>query len=112
MSTKVATDIDVQIGATVRRLREAKGLTQAGLASGIGVTFQQVQKYERGANRISASTMVSIADVLRCTVADLYDEPDPSGSSVSERGLLRVWAKLKPAEQRSVLEMLTEFAKR
>lgn len=112
MSNKLASEIDVRIGETIRRHREARGLTQAALAKGIGVTFQQVQKYERGVNRVAAATMVRAAETLRCTVADLYDEPDPTGTSAGEMTLLRVWAKLKPGERDAVLAMLGEFSKR
>lgn len=112
MSNKLASEIDGQIGATIRRRREARGMTQLALATGIGVTFQQVQKYEKGANRVAAATMVRMAEALKCSVADLYDQPDPTGVSPGERALLRVWAKLRPAEQSAALAMLTEFSKR
>lgn len=112
MSKKLAGDVDVRIGATVRRFREARGLTQAGLGDGIGVTFQQIQKYERGANRVSASTLLAIAEVLGCSVADLFDDPDPAGTTVSERAILKAWSKMKETERAAVLTMLAEFAKR
>lgn len=112
MSNKLPSEIDVRIGGTIRRFREARGMTQAALADGIGVTFQQVQKYERGVNRVAAASMLRAAETLGCSVADLFDEPDPSGATVSERALLRVWAKLKPREQEAALAMLAEFAKR
>ena len=111
MPTNVASEIDLQIGKTVRTRREKAGLTQADLGHAIGVTFQQVQKYERGANRVSAAAMVRIAEALKCNVADLYD-PDPSGSSVSERTILKLWGKLREAERDAVVAMIREFVKR
>jgi transcriptional regulator with XRE-family HTH domain len=56
--------VDAIVGARLRSARVAKGLTQAALAKSIGVAFQQVQKYENGSNRVSASMLVEIADVL------------------------------------------------
>ena len=58
--------------------RRAAGLTQAQLAEALGITFQQVQKYERGDNRISASTLVRAAGALNTTVASLVGEDDPA----------------------------------
>ncbi|MFC5390642.1 helix-turn-helix domain-containing protein [Brevundimonas bullata] len=112
MPTNVASEIDLQIGKTVRTRREKAGLTQADLGHAIGVTFQQVQKYERGTNRVSAAAMVRVAEALKCSVADLYDDPDPSGSSVSERTILKLWGKLRDAERDAVVAMIREFVKR
>ncbi|MCB1462090.1 MAG: helix-turn-helix transcriptional regulator [Nitratireductor sp.] len=68
-----ANQIDVQVGANVRRHRLLERMTQGALGAELGLTFQQVQKYEKGANRISASKLVAIARVLRCTLADLFE---------------------------------------
>ena len=56
--------LDVLIGRRVRRLRAARGLSQTELGNAINVTFQQIQKYEAGTNRIAASTLVRIAVAL------------------------------------------------
>jgi transcriptional regulator with XRE-family HTH domain len=56
--------IDREVGQRVRERRVALGLTQGALAEALGVTFQQVQKYERGANRISASRLYRLAQFL------------------------------------------------
>ena len=66
--------IDVAVGARVRIRRRWLGLSQTQLASALGITFQQVQKYERGANRVSASMLVKIAAKLETTVAALVGE--------------------------------------
>ena len=52
------------------------GLSQSALAEHLGLTFQQVQKYERGANRVSASMLVHIAEKLQCTVSMLIGETE------------------------------------
>lgn len=56
--------IDKFIGLNVRAARLARGMSQTALGNRIGVTFQQVQKYERGVNRISAATLYAIAGVF------------------------------------------------
>lgn len=66
--------IDLAVGARVRVRRRWMGLTQTQLAEALGITFQQVQKYERGANRISASMLVKIAAKLETSVAAMVGE--------------------------------------
>ena len=66
--------IDVAVGARVRIRRRWLGFSQTQLANALGITFQQVQKYERGANRVSASMLVKIAAKLETTVAALVGE--------------------------------------
>jgi transcriptional regulator with XRE-family HTH domain len=63
---------DVEIGKKIRALRLERGLSQSGLAEGIGLTFQQVQKYEKGANRVSAGRLQQIADLLNVPVTFFY----------------------------------------
>lgn len=111
MSTKTASDIDIQIGQIIRERRETLKVTQAQLASQIGVTFQQVQKYERGVNRVSAATLLNIAEALKCHVADLYGDPDPKALTASERAILKLWAQLEDAQRDAVVAMVRSFAK-
>ena len=66
--------LDLSIGARLRARRRQMGLSQTELAGKLGVSFQQVQKYERGANRISASTLVTAASALSSSVAWLVGE--------------------------------------
>lgn len=106
-----ATEVDVQIGNTIRERREKLGLTQAALGRAIGVTFQQVQKYERGANRVAAATLLKAAEALGCSVADLYGDPDPEGRSLSERAILKLWQDLREPERDAVVEMIRAFKK-
>jgi transcriptional regulator with XRE-family HTH domain len=63
---------DVEIGRKIRALRLERGLSQSGLAHGIGLTFQQVQKYEKGTNRVSAGRLQKIADMLDTPVMFFY----------------------------------------
>jgi transcriptional regulator with XRE-family HTH domain len=69
--------IDVLVGSRVRLRRNMLGLSQERLGEALGLTFQQVQKYERGANRISASRLFQLSRVLDVPVRFFYDEVDP-----------------------------------
>ncbi|MDR6626975.1 helix-turn-helix transcriptional regulator [Caulobacter segnis] len=66
-------DIDVHLGKRLRRRRRLLGLTQQQLAETVGVRFQQIQKYECGANRISAARLWQLAEALEVPVGYFYD---------------------------------------
>jgi transcriptional regulator with XRE-family HTH domain len=68
--------IDVAVGRNVRIWRMAKGMSQAQLANRLGVTFQQVQKYETGANRIGTGRLVRVAAILGVPISVLFDGTD------------------------------------
>ena len=72
MNAEKAKKIDTYIGARIRALRGVKGIRQEDLAKRIGVKFQQLQKYETGINRVSASRLVMIAGALDVPVAELF----------------------------------------
>jgi transcriptional regulator with XRE-family HTH domain len=69
--------IDIQVGSRVRLRRNMLGMSQEKLGEAIGLTFQQIQKYERGANRIGASRLHELSRVLDVPVAFFYDDLDP-----------------------------------
>jgi transcriptional regulator with XRE-family HTH domain len=71
-----ADPIDVAIGKEVRARRKLHGMSQTALGEKLGVSFQQVQKYERGANRISGSMAFRIAAAMGCRPGDLFPEAD------------------------------------
>lgn len=66
--------VDVHVGSRVRLRRTLLGMSQEKLGNAIGLTFQQVQKYERGANRIGASRLFDLSHVLDVPVAFFFDE--------------------------------------
>jgi len=70
---KRAGPIDELVGMNIRIFRKAKGLSQARLGNLIGVTFQQIQKYEKGANRIGPSRLAKIAKALEVPIGRLFD---------------------------------------
>ena len=109
--------LDVAMGQRIRERRRALGMSQGDLARALGITFQQVQKYERGANRVSFSRLMQVVDALNCHLTDLTDGLDPERPSreidqvrrlISEDGayeLLEAYAALrgKPL-QRALLQ--------
>ena len=80
----LADPIDVAVGARIRLFRKMRGLSQQALADSAGVTFQQIQKYERGANRVSASMLARIAETLQAPVAELFGDDSAAASAVDE----------------------------
>ena len=73
MSVKRPDPVDIEVGHRIRIERLARGLSQTALANQLGVTFQQVQKYEKGANRIGASRLQQIAHILQVPVSFFFD---------------------------------------
>ncbi len=83
--------VDVHVGARIRALRKKRGLSQSALGKRIGVTFQQIQKYERGANRVSASALYEIAGLLGVPVAEMFAGLlSPGGESESADAAARM----------------------
>jgi transcriptional regulator with XRE-family HTH domain len=97
MSTRMPDPLDAMVGAKIRIFRIHRRISQTDLAEQIGVTFQQVQKYEKGTNRVGASRLSRIAAVLDISVGELFE---PSGGKfddetspfrlLAEPGALRV----------------------
>ena len=73
MGSKKPDLVDVEVGQRIRIQRLAAGLSQSELAERIGVTFQQVQKYEKGMNRVGAGRLTHIARVLNVPVGSFFD---------------------------------------
>ena len=74
LQTPEQSAIDTKIAAALKELRIERKMTMAVLAAEIGVTFQQIQKYENGKNRVSASTLVLIAKALKVKPGKILDE--------------------------------------
>lgn len=88
MNKKTPNPIDIFVGSRVRLRRLMVGMSQEALADRLGVTFQQVQKYEKGTNRISASRLQAISDVFRVPPSFFFQDDDsavPAGA-VHETG--------------------------
>jgi transcriptional regulator with XRE-family HTH domain len=84
--------LDHCIGRNIQRFRVRKGMSQAALGAPLGLTFQQIQKYEHGANRVPASRLFHIACILQVPVAALFDSTGhthhPSWMTSTEVGRL------------------------
>ena len=79
MTSLLPHPVDQHVGWLIRLRRKALGISQQRLAEAVGLTFQQVQKYERAANRISASKLYDIAAVLEAPVESFYAGLAPTG---------------------------------
>ncbi|MBY2931479.1 helix-turn-helix domain-containing protein [Rhizobium leguminosarum] len=73
MKAKSPNSIDVYVGNRVRVRRKTLGMTQNGLAELLGITFQQIQKYEKGTNRIGASRLQRISEILRVPIGFFFE---------------------------------------
>jgi transcriptional regulator with XRE-family HTH domain len=73
MAVRKSGPLDAMVGARIRMFRINRGMSQTALAERIGVSFQQVQKYEKGSNRVGASRLSQIASVLGITVGELFE---------------------------------------
>lgn len=104
LSNKTPDPMDIALGAAVRIRRRTIGMSQEALAEQCGVSFQQIQKYENGANRISFSRLVQIARALRCRVVDLMDVLDTSGVEIG--GDIDLLSRIRTP---GALELLTAF---
>ncbi len=104
--------IDVHVGTRMRQRRALLGMSQTTLGEAVGLTFQQVQKYERGANRISASRLAEFGKVLDVPIAYFFDElpAAASGSKAKARTQAEPAAK-DPMVKRETLELVRAFYK-
>ena len=114
-------DIDVHLGKRLRRRRRLLGLTQQQLAGACGVRFQQIQKYECGANRISAARLWQLAEALEVPIGYFYDglsdadreqhqggEREPAGEMFARKetlDLIRAYYQLGERPRRRLLDL-------
>jgi transcriptional regulator with XRE-family HTH domain len=121
--TSAPNRLDVALGLQIRQRRRALGVSQTALAEAVDITFQQIQKYERGFNRVSFSRLVAIAHALDCRVvdlvADLDDETVPTPLFRQDTAHLRVvgapellagYAAAPAALQRVILKLVKALA--
>jgi transcriptional regulator with XRE-family HTH domain len=116
--------LDIALGVNIRQRRKDLGVSQTALAEAVGLTFQQIQKYERGFNRVSFSRLVEIAHALDCRVVDLIANLDDEAVEsplfrqdtahlrvIGADELLAAYAATTPPVQRVLLKLLLELAK-
>ncbi|MDO9430417.1 MAG: helix-turn-helix transcriptional regulator [Pseudomonadota bacterium] len=113
--------VDIAIGARMRLRRKSLGISQGVLSDRVGVSFQQIQKYERGANRVSGSMLVSIAAALDTTVGWLVGEEGGMSDAADDilqalaltgaTDLLEAYAAIhRPSARAALLALAQEMA--
>ena len=108
--------IDVHVGSRIRLRRTLMGMSQERLGEALGLTFQQVQKYERGVNRVGASRLYDLSHVLDVPISFFFDDmPDPTAiSATGMHGLSERSAGLSapaddPLTKRETLELVRAY---
>ena len=123
MSSKQQDPLDIEVGRRVRALRLEKGMSQEKLGNQLALTFQQIQKYENGTNRIGAGRLQRIAQILGVSVSALYPDPVPAGQNSQEVAelidtgstlrLLRAYSRMRsPSLQRALTTLVEEIAEK
>jgi transcriptional regulator with XRE-family HTH domain len=123
MASKKTNPVDVHVGARVRQARLMRGMSQEKLGDALKLTFQQVQKYEKGTNRIGASRLSEISTILQRPIAWFYEgiagnivatnTDDPFQQlAVSHNGLAlaRAWNAIDDAGMRAAVLAVVEAA--
>lgn len=101
--------IDVHVGSRLRLRRTLLGMSQEKLGEAINLTFQQVQKYERGTNRIGASRLFELAQVLDVPVAYFYEEFTPSAEAEGAPNAGSEGGRGDPMLKRETLELVRAY---
>ena len=105
--------VDIHVGSRVRQRRTLLGFSQEKLGDALGLTFQQVQKYERGANRVGASRLHEISRILDVPVSYFYDEMSATTASARSvsRGAAEKAAPFRhdPMAKRETLELVRAY---
>ena len=106
--------IDVHVGGRLRLRRTLLGLSQEALGEALGLTFQQIQKYERGSNRIGASRLFDLARALEVPVEYFYEDMSPDVMAASPRHMVRATEEpplqqLDPMSKRETLDLVRTY---
>ena len=119
---KQTTDVDRLVGIRITALRKARGMSQTALGNAVGVTFQQVQKYEKGQNRVGAGRLREIARLLEVPVSAFFEESEQRANAqedvfgfLSAHGaieLLRAYAQIEDEQMRRDVLALVRSAAR
>ena len=126
MKKRVGDIKDIEIGQRIRALRLERGVSQTQLAGHLGASFQQLQKYERGTNRVSAGRLQRIAEFFDVPITYFYDQPDSqpgraaAAPGATENGLpylttrgairlLRAYSGISQRGPKTALVLLAEY---
>jgi transcriptional regulator with XRE-family HTH domain len=121
VTNKRSDPLDIEVGRRVRTFRLQKEWSQAKLADQLGLTFQQVQKYEKGTNRIGAGRLQRIANILEIPVADFFTSHKQGGVAPAELfrlldtaaalRLVRAYSRIRePRVQQSIMRLVESIA--
>lgn len=118
--------VDFHVGSRVRSRRTLLGLSQSDLADALGISFQQIQKYEKGTNRISSSRLHQIAAVLKVTPPYFFEDPlaqvatnlsksdtttfNDFCASRDGIALMQAFLKIEKGTQRKIVKLVEELA--
>jgi transcriptional regulator with XRE-family HTH domain len=83
-TTKQPKPVDAAVGARLRSLRMERGMSQERIGNAVGLTFQQIQKYEKGFNRIGASRLMQFAEVLGVSAASFFEGLNGQGAAPTD----------------------------
>jgi transcriptional regulator with XRE-family HTH domain len=106
-----ATEHDIEIGFRIRKIRQDQSLTQSEVAAELHITYQQLQKYEQGINKIPASRLSKIAKALSVTEEELLRPPSKNFEQLKklqDQQALGLWSKLNDDKKRHIVLMLLE----
>lgn len=106
--TRSADDIDALVGQRLLAFRERAGLTRADVAKAVGVTFQQVEKYEKGTNRVAASRLYRFANFFGCSIEAFF--PTEEAGEAGEGSALNAMGGSKAG--RRLAELFRELSER
>ena len=121
MSTKAPNPVDKYVGSRVRMRRIMLGMSQEKLGDALGLTFQQVQKYEKGTNRIGAGRIQHIAEILDIPVTSFFTSQGQEETTLNETvellgtaaglRLLRAYLRIRdPRTQQAVIQLVEKIA--
>lgn len=107
-------DIDLRVGRNLRGIRKSRSLTQKDLGAGVGLTLQQIQKYENGSNRINVSRLHQFSEILGVPVSQFFAGPGeieakppaeelPRAISPEDAELLAMFGQISPRMKRRVI---------
>lgn len=101
--------VDIEVGQRIRQFREGAGLTQRQVGECLGITMQQVQKYECGSNRISAARLSDMARILGRTIPEFFEEEHKRTDRQAAKAIIETMRSMRRAELDMILRALMEI---
>lgn len=105
-------EINKTIGVNIRNIRRFRRLSQSELGEHLGVSFQQVQKFEKGTNRISAAALVSLADKMKVNILSFVGEDGNDVLKVGQAELVNLIARLPKKEYAAVVTLIRSITEK